>query len=632
MRRNMRSIIPYLRCRWRRSGKAALPRGGWPARAAYGTAVPLSATAETATPEEEPPSAERVPASLSVVSALVPLALAALVDPTAHPRESVLGLTLGADRGGAPPIPQLLVPLLTLVPLGPLEVRSAIALALPASIAALLLTRRAVRRPYGGGGFAARAIVIAFGAIGGALLAAVPPSAALTVIGLELALSAHVAAPARKAVMRGMAWAAIALAIWAAPRLSPALLLTGFLAARGTPFAVTSRKLLHFALPTLCGAAVVLLARDSASWLSLGKPFDDGVFVRATGELFPSAVALRTAVVAAVLTFGTILLGGFRESLDPDDRLALLACIAAFGSALILHAPGAANVSVVLLLPLCASTASALHIAVDRGIGVRRRPFQRAIAWLVPALSLGLAARAIEDDLRTRRRSPDAAAASELAPLVTVGTALPRGFLVMEEARVLIGWARHRAVLALRPDLSALPVQGLLLGGPARMATRVIEQTPKAADLVRGLLAHGTLEESDVSPLAQQHALLVQLPAARLRLLARHADPTGGPLRISVERVDPSERRAHRVSLDRRLRFIVDALASEPAEDPLRAALRTAATREARVLAAAGDREGAAAALVRSQALGADPQRVARWMARLRAKQSLDAEPSCEDD
>jgi len=597
----------------------------WPRSGTYGTALGL--TDDTT----EPVPSAKVPRAISVVAAAVPFVLAALVDPGA-PRESLLGLTLGADRGGAPPIAQIVVPALTLLPIGAVEVRAAIALAIPAAIATFLLTRRASRRPFSGGGFAPSAIVLAFGAIAGALLSSVPPSGALVVVALDLAIEAHVAPPSRRSRSIGLALGIAGLAMWASPRLAPAVLLASVSAARSAPFRSVMRRACGVALPLGIACAIVLLARDASAWLVLGRPLDDGVLARGTGPLFASAVALRTAIVAIVLTLGTIFVGGWRDSLDPDDRAAVVGAIAAILCGVVLHAPGAGHVGVVLLLPLAASTASAMHIAVDRQVGERRRPVQRVIAWLVPALALGLAARAMEDDLRMRRRSADAAAAVDYASIATLGTTLPRGVLVIEDRRALVSWARDRVVLGLRPDTAVLPVQSLLVGGPGRMATRTLETIPKAADLVRGLLAHGTLEEADASPLAQQATLLVDLPASRVRLLARHADPTGGPLRISVERVDPSERRARRAALDRRLKFVVDALASEMVDDPVRAALRTSATREARALSSAGDREGAMAALARSLALGADAQRIARWMARVRAKQTLEIEPVCEDD
>jgi hypothetical protein len=77
---------------------------------------------------------------------------------------------------------------------------------------------------------------------------------------------------------------------------------------------------------------------------------------------------------------------------------------------------------------------------------------------------------------------------------------------------------------------------------------------------------------------------------------------------------------------------VIGALSSRPTNDGARTALRIAATREARLLSLALDREGAMAALARALALGADEARIARWISLVKSKKSLDAEPPTEDD
>src|SRR5207244_736721 len=139
-----------------------------------------------------------------------------------------------------------------------------------------------------------------------------------------------------------------------------------------------------------------------------------------------------------------------------------------------------------------------------------------------------------------------------------------------------------------------LPAQVLAAGGAAHMTNDTLAALPSAADPLRALLARGALDPSDVAPLAQKTAVIAQLPAHRLRSIARHASSTGGALILALERVDPSDRRIRRATLERRMSFLAT---TTGANDPLRRALRIAATREARVLSMALDREGALAAL-----------------------------------
>ena len=84
---------------------------------------------------------------MPALAAIVPLLLAALCDPEARDfagegRDVVVGLTLAADRSFSLPLAQLLAPIATLFPLGPLELRAAIALAIPAALATFLVARR----------------------------------------------------------------------------------------------------------------------------------------------------------------------------------------------------------------------------------------------------------------------------------------------------------------------------------------------------------------------------------------------------------------------------------------------------------------------------------------------------------
>src|SRR5207244_3431391 len=123
-------------------------RDAWPRRRACGTAQQLSGGARNEEPIDPPDDRASKPAPVSVspvfamVAALVPSTLAALADPAQGERAQrtlALGLTLGSDRGGGPPIGQALVPLASLIPFGPIEVRAAIALSIPAAVASYLV-------------------------------------------------------------------------------------------------------------------------------------------------------------------------------------------------------------------------------------------------------------------------------------------------------------------------------------------------------------------------------------------------------------------------------------------------------------------------------------------------------------
>jgi hypothetical protein len=277
---------------------------------------------------------------------------------------------------------------------------------------------------------------------------------------------------------------------------------------------------------------------------------------------------------------------------------------------------------------MACALAGGLSIAVERHIAT---PSRRAIALLVPALSLGLGARAFEV-LLAEGRAGDGAVAHDVAPLLTFGVAPPRAVTIVEDEAALLRFAHARLVHGLRPDLHVLPSQRLAAGGAARMAHATIAEVPTAADPLRALLAHGTLEPSEASPLALRAALLVDLPFARVRALSRHLEPSGGPMIVHLERIDPSDRKLRRPSLERRAGLLARLLAARPPHDRLRAALRVQATRESRAMSLALDRDGALAAVARARAFGADPDRSARWANRLAARQSIDGEPTCPDD
>lgn len=557
-----------------------------------------------------------------MLAASIPPLLAVLGDPEAHgfdeaAREVVMGLGLGLDRSGTPPIGQLLAPLAVFVPIGSIELRAAIALSVPAAIATFLVARRidapeATARAKG-----AWAIALAFASTAGVLLGVSPPSIALAVIAIELALLDDHGFGALAA--RG---AAVLLATWSAPRLSPALVAAIFLA-RPPPDAHGARRAALGMLPCVGIAAAIALSRGDA-WLSIGRALVSPTFAPATSVL-PSGAVLRAALAMTVLGFGARLL--LREPTRAERAAPWIAGIALV-CAIVLRAPGGAIVASVALSPLAVSFARALSIAVERHLAKAGR---QAIVFLVPALCLGLGARAFEVELGARRIG-EAAAAHDAAALLTIGIAPARGVVIVEEEDALLRLAHARIVHGVRPDLRVLPAQVLAASGAARMATATIGEIPSAAAPLRALLARGALEAADTAPLALDAAVLVDLPFARLRGVARHVSPTGGPLVIALERVDPSDRRLRRPALERRLGFLARALAGRPIDDRVRGALRVGATREARALSAALDRDGALAAIARAAALGADADRAARWTAKVTAKQPIDAEPPTPDD
>ncbi|MGZ3450657.1 MAG: hypothetical protein ACXVEF_13735 [Polyangiales bacterium] len=550
--------------------------------------------------------------ALPFVAACVPIALAILCDPESRgfdggARGIVLGLALGGDRSLAAPIAQLLAPLGTLLPVGHAELRAAIALSIPAAIATYLVARRIARVSLASGPWTSFAIVLAFGTLTGALLGAAPPEAAIAAIAVELLLLREIPA---------IGVATTILALWCAPRLSPAVLLIAFLTLR-------QRRPRHGLLATvvlLLPFVAILVARDSTAWLVVGKPFQISSWSRA---LDPAA--LRAAIATFVLAIAARFLS---RAPSAEDRTSAWTAIAAFSCAFVLSAPGGIAVAASVAAPLAAASASAIALLVDRKLAGS----QRAVAALVPALCLGLAARAIEVDLGARRLGLAASAAHDVAAIVTTGIAPPRAVFLVEDEAALLAFARDRLLHGLRPDLHVLPAQSLLAGGAARMATRTLAEVPGSNETLRALLARGVIDGADLAPLAQRAPVLDGLPAARVKLVARHAASTGGPLLLALERVDPSDRRLRQLAIERRLAALAGALAPRPANDRVRRALRVDATREARVLSSALDRDATLAAIGRARAFGAPEDRSARWLARTLAKQTLDSEPLTEDD
>jgi len=560
-----------------------------------------------------------------VLAATIPLLLATLRDPEARGfdevREVVLGLGLAWDRSHAAPLGQLLSPIAMLLPIGPLEVRAAMAMALPAVFATFLVARRvagpdAFTRTRG-----AWAIAFAFASSAGVLLGAASPGASMAVIAIELALGTTGLEELafRTLAARG---AALGFATWCAPRLLPAVLVAMVLGAPGGGLRATRRVSLG-AVPIVAIGVAFAVARSDA-WLSLGRPFSAPGFAAATAVL-PSGALLRAGLAAALLGLASRFL---LRAPTRQEKAAPIVSAVAFACAFLLRAPGAAIVGCVVLAPLAVTFAGALSIAVERHLAAASR---YAIVLLVPALALGLGARAFEVELGAGRIG-DAVVAHDVAPLLTLGIAPSRGVILVEDEEALLRFAHARLVHGLRPDLHVLPAQTLAAGGAARMANATIAEVPTAADPLRALLSRGAIEPSDASPLALKAALLTELPFARVRGVARYIEPTGGPLIVHLERIDPSDRKLRRPALERRLGLLARLLSARPADDRVRRALRVDATREARALSLALDRDGALAAVARAAAFGADPDRSARWTGKLLARQSIDLEPVTADD
>jgi hypothetical protein len=549
---------------------------------------------------------------IPALAAIVPLLLAALCDPEARDaRDVVVGLTMASDRSLSIPLAQLLSPLSALIPIGPIELRAAIALAIPAALATFLVARAIESATIASRARGGSAIAFAFAATVGVLLGGAPVAVSLAVIAIELLRDARATRSARAA--------ALLIACWGAPRLAPAVIVALWLMRERDD---RSNPILG-AVPVLAMTTVLMSLRREA-WLSFGHPLRAPSFARAA-EIFPSGAMLRAAIVLVVLGVLTRI---FAASRTAAERNAPIVAGVALLCSIVLGAPDGIVVAAACVAPLSVSFAGALSIAVERHLA---RAGRTALSLLIPALALGLGARAFEVHLAANRLGP-ALVAHDLAPLITLGTVPIRGVILMEDEGSLLRFAGARVVHGVRPDLQVLPAQSLAAGGAARMANQTIATIPAAADPLRALLARGVLDGSDIAPLAQKGAVLAELPAHRLRGVARHAAPTGGPLTIALERVDPSDRRLRRTALERRLAFLATALAARPPSDRLRTALRVSATREARVLSIAGDRDGALAAIARAAAFGADAERLNRWSARVNAKQTLENEPPTNDD
>ncbi len=553
---------------------------------------------------------------MPTLAAIIPLLLAALSDPesrsfAADGRDVVVGLTMAADRSFSLPLPQILAPLATLVPIGPIDLRASIALAIPAAIATFLVARRIEAATMAARARGGSAIAFAFAATVGVLLGAISPAASLSVIAIEL-----FGDPRAPSAFRA---AAMVVALWGAPRLGPAVIAAALLTRPRE-----ERKLAWLGAVPVIVLSLVMMSLRRDAWLSFGHPLRAPSFARAV-DVFPSGAMLRAAIVLLVLAVLTRLLA---PSKNAADRNALIVAGVALLSSLVLGAAGGLVVAAASVASLSVAFAGALSIAVERHLA---RAGRTALALLIPALALGLGARAFEVELGARRLGA-AAPAHDLGALVTLGIAPTRGVLLMEDETALLRFASARIVHGLRPDVLVLPAQALAAGGAARMANQTIAAIPAAAEPLRALLARGTLDPADIAPLAQKGAVLVELPTHRIRAVARHASPTGGPLHLALERVDPSDRRLRRSALERHLGYLATALAARPDSDRLRSALRVAATREARVLSIAGDRDGALAAIARAGALGADAERMKQWTARVNAKQTLENEPLTPDD
>ncbi len=561
---------------------------------------------------------------LAAVCAVVPLSFAVFSDPESRPfsgeaREIVLGLGLGSDHSYGAPLIELLASTSSLVPIGPVDARATVAVAIPAAVASYLVARRVARStPLAAWGGAA--IALAFSAMASVLLAASPASASLVVIAVELAL-----AGGRARKFQASMAAMIVAASWSAPRLLPAVACAVWLARRERLASrVAAGETMALGAALVIAPCVALFAVRDGAWLSTGHAFVDGAF-RGTAALVSSGAALRAVIVTAVLALAARFLAPPSSvSRSSDARASVVVGVVAAACGLLLRAEGALAVATAAVAPLATASAGALAIAVDRHVARARR---RALLALVPALALGLGARAFEVELDARRIGADACAAHDLAGIATLGTAPPRAVLLVEDDEALLRFARERLVHALRPDIRLLPTQSLLATGAARMAGRTLAEVPAALEPLRALLARATLEPADIAPLAQKAPVLVELSWPRLHAVARHAAATGGALSLALERIDPSDRRLRRPVLERRLAFFARALASAAPSDRTRRLFRDAAAREARAFASSGDRDAALAALVRAQAFGADADAVARATVKVNAKQTIDADP-----
>jgi hypothetical protein len=543
-------------------------------------------------------------------------------------REVASGVAIAGDRSLAAPVAQLLVPLCQLIPIADREHRALLALSLPAALATYLIARRAQASAHREAGLGADAIAAAIALLAAVLLVSAPPGAAIVVVAIELALAA-IAAPLVSARL-DLACLATLFAAWSAPRLLPALLVPLALALRRARPAARVPALLSGAPLVLAGVAL-LLVRDDDAWLVLGRALRTGAFAGVSGPLVGGPLVYRAAIAVGAASLAALALSRLGRDLTVRDRTALAAAAVVALIVEPLRPVGGVEVALALALPSVAELLVAIHVAVARAIPPARAVLRFGLPWLVPALAAGFAARGAEEEATARRRPIEVAAAVELAPIATFGVLAARPIVVVEDEEALLRDAWGLVLDDLRPDLAILPTQSLLLGGEGRMATRAVSRLPRSGELLRSTLAVGEVTESGSSPCAADATLVVDLPSARLREVARHVDPSLGSIRLPLERVDPSDRRLRRAQLLARQRFLDGARARLPG-DPWTIAAQRASMRVARLLSLAGDREAALAELARARALGVDVVRVGRWEAKLQAKRGVVDEPELVDE
>jgi len=533
-----------------------------------------------------------------VLAAIVPLALAVLGDVAALDERVVSALLLGTPGGTTMPAASLLGSLATALPLADLETRISLFSALPAALATFVVTDTTATASFAGPRWGAALIVLALGTMVGVALHGAPFEVAFVVLAVDLALRRPSSA------QRGLTVLAAVIALWAAPRHLGTVAAAFLLGGLGVP-------------PLGLVAAVAIAAPlATVAWvrpIGLGGvatlPFEGHPFARM------DPAQLRALGVVAVLAVVTWL--GTKDGTATRPRI-LVALAAVAG--LLARAPGALVVGAAVLAPLSAQAGSALTMAATEVARAERQRLRRLAAFgLVPALCLGLAARAFEVELAASRSTADARAARPLHDLLGLGAAPVRAVWMVEDEPALVRVLHGRLVHGLRPDVRILPVQGLLSTLAVRATHLVMAEEPAVRDIVRALLARGGLEPSDLSPLAQRVALVADVSYARLRGVARHVQPLGTAVAFFLERIDPSDRRLRRPLLERRWA----ALRLAP-DDPLREHLRAAALREARLLAFARDTDGAVAALRRAEAFGEPAEHVRALVARVLAKQSIE--------
>ncbi len=526
----------------------------------------------------------------------MPLALAALADAHLLDERIVTALGLTVPGGTTMPLGQLLGALAVALPVGDLEARVGLLGAIPAAVATYCVVRSALAAPFAGPRLQAGLVTLALGAVVGLFLFGAPMETALVVLACELAIDADLDT-------RGAAVFATVLAAWGAPRHAGTLAVAWWLAGVSVPLGAWIAGLVGCAL-----LAAISLGHDGiggAPWSPFaGHPFvtPDGAHARAAGLV---------VVLAAVTWLGT------RAS--PGSRIRVgLALAAALGIAI--RAPGALSIAVALLVPLAAQAGSALTMAASEVARAEAQRLRRVAAYgLVPALCLGLAARGVEVELAGTRLGPSERVSRPLHALFGMGGAPPRAIWMVEDEAGLVRALYARTVLGLRPDVRLLPVQGLLTTLAIRTANATMSDEPATREIVRALLARGNLEPSDMASLAQRVPLVADVAYGRLRGVSRHAQPLGTAVAFFLERVDPSDRRLRRAQLERRWA----AVRLSPI-DPLRDHLRRAALREARLLSAALDKDGALAALRRAEAFGHPTTRVRALIARASSKHGLE--------